>query len=333
MKYDFWKKLKKPIFALAPMSNVTDDAFRQMLLILGRSDVFWTEFVSVDGLFSKGKERLLKMLEFDKKEHPIVAQVFGREPELFEKAAVLVRKLGFDGIDINMGCPSGDIQKQGSGAALIKNPKLAKEIIRATLRGAQGKQKNIPVSVKTRLGHKVIDLKWISAILEEKPACLAVHFRTEAEGFKGRAHWEMAGKIIKLRDKVSPETLILGNGDVKSLEEAKKLAKETGVDGVMIGRAAVSNPWFFIGKIPAPPQRLTAIIKHAEIFEKVHKDNVGEKGRIKNFDEIKKFFKSYANGFEGAKELREELFSAKSAKEVKKIITDFKRNKKRSLLY
>jgi nifR3 family TIM-barrel protein len=301
--------------ALAPMSGVTDEVFRQMLLKFGRPDIFWTEFVSVDGLFSKGREELLADLRFIKAEQPIVAQVFGSKPELFEKTAKLIKKLGFDGIDINMGCPNKEIEKIGAGAALIKNPDLARQIIRATKKGS-----DLPVSVKTRLGYKIEDIDgWIAAILEEKPACLSVHLHTRAEMFKGPAHWELAKKIVKLRDKISPKTIILGNGDVKSLEEAKKLVKKTGVDGVMIGRAILQNPWFFSGKTPTLPERLAAIIEHAKLFEKLNQHKLDRKGKLKNFSSLKKFFKSYCAGFSGAKDLRELLMKTKSVAEVKKI--------------
>jgi nifR3 family TIM-barrel protein len=327
---NFWKKLKRPVMTVAPMSGVTDEPFRQMLLKLGRPDVFWTEFVSVDGLFSEGKEKLLPILKFAKSEHPIVAQVFGAKPELFEKAAKLIKKLGFDGIDINMGCPNRDIEKQGGGAALIKNFNLAKNIIRAAKKGAAlssakaSAGKEMPVSVKTRIGYSKDEIdKWISVLLKEDLAALTVHFRTRKELSKPPAHWDLAEKIVKLRDKISPETLIFGNGDVKSLAEAKKLARETGLDGIMIGRGILANPWLFSEKSPTPPQRLDAIIKHAEIFEKLNKHNIDKKGELKNFSSIKKFFKSYCSGFSGAKDLREKLMSARSSAEIKKIIKDF----------
>jgi nifR3 family TIM-barrel protein len=327
---NFYKNLEKPIMALAPMSEVTDEPFRRMLLKCGRPDVFWTEFVSTDGLFSPGREKLLKDLKFIKSEHPIVAQVFGTKPELFEKAARLIKKLGFDGIDINMGCPNKDVEKRGAGAALIKNPKLARQIIRATKKGA-GK---MPVSVKTRIGYRMEEVnKWIPNLLKENLAVLTVHFRTRGEASKGSAHWELAEKIVKLRDRLSPETLIFGNGDVKTLKEARQLAKKTGLDGIMVGRGVLANPWFFsentsvrasvpIG--PAPPQRLAAVMEHAKLFEKLNKHKVDKKGQLKNFASVKKFFKAYVSGFDGAKDLRLKLFQCKSRKEVEKAVKDWK---------
>ena len=319
MELGFWKKLKKPIMVAAPMSGVTDDPFRQMFLKYGKPSVFWTEFVSAEGLFSRGREYCLKVLKFDKKERPIIAQLFGCNPADFEKSAKLMAELGFDGVDINMGCPDRAIEKQGAGSALIKNFALAKEIIRAAKKGA-GK---IPVSVKTRIGyHKNQVEEWIGSILEEKPAALTVHFRTRDELYFAPANWELAKEIVKLRDKISPKTLILGNGDVKSLAQAHKLVKETRLDGVMIGRAVLGDPWFFCDKIPSVTEKLKAVVEHAEIFENFHKEDM-KNGRCKQFESMKKHFHAYTKGFRGAKELRDQLMKVKNAAETKKVIEDF----------
>jgi len=296
----------------APMLGVTDAAFRRMLLKFGRPDVFWTEFVSVDGLFSRGRKNLLPYLKFLPAEHPIVAQVFGADPDLFEKAAAMVKDLGFDGIDINMGCPDRDVVKQGAGAALIENYDLAKQIIRATKRGA-GK---LPVSVKTRLGcSKKQTAEWTKALLGENLAALTVHLRAKDETFGVPARWESIKGIVKLRDRFAPETLIFGNGDVESLEKARRLAEKTGLDGIMIGRGVLENPWFFSQRGPDVRERMDSIVEHTKIFDKV--------GNPKNFDSLKKYFKRYATGFRGAKDLRGLLMKAKSAGEVRKIIKDF----------
>lgn len=299
--------------AMAPMSGATDEAFRLMLLKYGKPDIFWTEFVSVDSFFSKpkGREYGLGVLKFSPKERPIVAQIFGGDPVNFEKAAKLIEELGFDGVDINMGCPSGNIEKQGGGAMLIKNYDLAKKIIQAVKKGA----KKIPVSVKTRIGYDKNQIKeWIPAILEENVAALTVHFRTKKESYGGSAHWDLAKEVAELRSKHAPKTLILGNGDVKSLQEAHKLAKETGIDGVMVGRAVLGNPWFFAKNLPTVAERLSAIIEHAEIFEK----------HGGHFESIKKHFHAYTKGFRGAKGLREQLMKVKNAAEAKEAIQNFK---------
>ena len=295
----------------APMSGVTDEAFRLMFLKYGKPDVFWTEFISAAALFSpKGRKYCLKVLKFSPKERPIVAQIFGGDPVYVEKAAETVADLGFDGIDINMGCPDKDIEKQGAGSALIKNPELAKEIIRAAERGA----KNIPISVKTRIGYGKNEIsEWILILLKENIAALTVHLRTRDEMYGAPAHWEVAKEIVKMRDRYAPETLIIGNGDVKTLEEAQKLVKKTGLDGIMIGRAVLGNPWFFSGKEPKFSELLNAVIEHADILS----------AEGLPWDSIKKHLHAYAKGFKGAKDLRESLMKVKNSTEVKKVIESF----------
>jgi nifR3 family TIM-barrel protein len=312
---NFWRELKKPIMAIAPMANVTDAAFRRMFAQCGKPDVFWTEFVSVEGLLSKGKENLLPDFWFEKDEHPIVAQIFGAKPEQFEEIAGMIRELGFDGIDINMGCPDTGVEKQGAGAALIKNPALAKEIIRALKRGAG----DLPISVKTRIGYATSEVvEWISALLEENLAALTVHLRTRNEMSKVSAHWELAHEIVALRDRYAPETILLGNGDVRSLEEARARAKESGMDGVMVGTGIFGNPWFFSGRTPDTKEKLTRMMEHVELFEKLFHEK-------KRFAVMKKHFKAYTTGFEGSKELRIALMATENAREVRKITEEFLR--------
>lgn len=295
--------------ATAPMSGVTDDAYRQMFLKYGRPDVFWTEFVSVEGLFSKGRIVCLETLKFSPEERPIVAQVFGSDPEYFKKAAEEIENLGFDGIDINMGCPDKAIEKKGGGAALIKEVELAKQIIRATKEGA----KNIPVSVKTRLGYDENQISgWIVPLLKENLAALTIHFRTRKDMYRSPAQWDLAKEIVKLRDLHSPDTLIIGNGDVKSAEQARELAEESNIDGIMIGRATLGNPWFFSDRSPSAEERLKAILEHTEIFNDPNRFNV-----------LKKHFHAYAKGFKGAKEIRDKLMEAKNYSEIKRLIEKF----------
>jgi nifR3 family TIM-barrel protein len=317
---NFWKKLKRPIFATAPMANVTDEAFRRIFTLHKKPDVLWTEFVSVEALLSKGKDRALVDLWYSAEEHPIVAQLFGAKPEQFEKAATLIRKLGFDGIDINMGCPDKDVEKQGAGAALIKDPKLAQQIIRATKRGAG----DMPVSVKTRIGYAKNEIAtWIPALLKEDLAALTVHLRTRNEMSDVAAHWKLAPKIVSLRDKYAPHTIILCNGDIASLADGRSKISATGIDGVMVGRGIFGNPWFFSEKTPTLFQRLDAMVVHAKLFEKLYRSD--KEDRLKNFDVMKKHFKAYVSGFEGAKELRAKLMEAENASEVKKIAAAFKK--------
>jgi nifR3 family TIM-barrel protein len=313
MRSNFWKKLKKPIMVTAPMSGVSNEAFRLILLKHGRPDVFWTEFVPVNGLFSKGKKAFIRTLKFKEAERPIVAQVFGTGPVLFEKAAKIIKDMKFDGLDINMGCPDRDVEKQGAGAALIKNPDLARQIIKAAKKGAG----NMPVSVKTRIGYEKEQIKeWIQVLLKEKIDVLIVHFRTRNEKYKPLAHWELAPKIVKLRNNLSPKTLIIGNGDVKSLKEAHVLAEKTGLDGIMTGRGVLDNPWFFSEKSPLIKERLLAVINHAKVFVKLNKNG--------NFNNVKKYFKGYLSDFSGARSLRDSLMRVKSITELEEVINDFK---------
>lgn len=147
MAVNFWQKLKKPIFVLAPMANVTDAAFRKMIAKYGKPDVIWTEFVSANGLISPGRKILLNDLKYSPGERPIVAQLFTSSPEVMLKASQLVAKLGFDGLDLNMGCPDRSVEKQGSGAAHIKDATTALKVLQAAREGAP----NLPNSIKTEL--------------------------------------------------------------------------------------------------------------------------------------------------------------------------------------
>jgi tRNA-dihydrouridine synthase len=258
----FWKDLKekqqKPIMVLAPLADVTDPAFRRVIARYGKPDVMWTEFVSADGLFLGGYEHLIKDLAYTEAERPIVAQFFSSKPEMMRKAAELACDLGFDGIDINMGCPDKSIEKQGAGAAHIKDYKHAQEIILAAMQGAssafqRSNPKNgaqgstlspVPVSVKTRIGYNKNEIEtWIPALLETNPAVITIHARTRKEMSLVPAQWENVKRVVEIRDSFfdsngkKSETLIFGNGDVKDLVDAEQKAKETGCDGVMIGRA------------------------------------------------------------------------------------------------
>lgn len=303
------------------MADVTDAAFRHIIAKYGKPDVLWTEFVACDGLCSdKGRPRLLIDLKFDKSERPIVAQLFGSRPDHMEECARLIKKLGFDGLDINMGCPDKTIEKQGAGAALIKNPKLAAELIAAAKRGAG----DMPVSVKTRIGYNTNILEtWLPILLEAEPAAITIHARTRKEMSKVNANWDTIGEAVKIAKKYdsSPSrTLILGNGDVRDIADAEEKVKKYGVDGVMLGRAIFGNPWLFSrkyeGKEIPLKERLNAMIEHTKLFEKMYKG-------IKRFDVMKKHYKAYASGFDGAKELRIELMATKNAKEAQRVVNLF----------
>jgi nifR3 family TIM-barrel protein len=319
----FWKKLKKPIFALAPMANVTDAAFRRIIAEHGKPDVFWTEFVSCDGLCSGGKERLLVDFWFSKKERPIVAQIFGSRPENFYKTAQLVVELGFDGIDINMGCPDRGVERQGAGAALIKNPKLAQEIIAQTKRGAKDAGKELPVSVKTRIGYSENTLsQWLPYLLDTGLAAVTIHARTRKEMSLVPAHWDVVADAVRMRDahdSSRDRTLIIGNGDARDIADAREKAKQSGADGVMLGTAIFGNPWLFSRRRKAlsVEEKLAAMVEHTKLFEKLFTG-------IKRFEVMKKHYKAYANGFDDAKELRMRLMDeAKNADDVERIVAEF----------
>lgn len=315
MTHGFWKNLPKPFFALAPMYDVTDAAFRFIIAKYGKPDIFYTEFTSTDGLMSVGREKLIHNFKFSEAEHPIVAQVFGTKPEKFRDTAKLVKELGFDGFDINMGCPDKNIIKGGSCAALYKTPELAKELILASKKGAG----DMPVSVKIRIGDTKIEWEnWIAKLLEAEPAAIAIHLRTRKEMSKVPAHWTEMNKIVKFIDEhTAAETrpVIVGNGDVMNLTEAKQRVIETGCDGVMMGRAIFGNPWLFNpNKTEVSEQeKLTVLLEHVELFDQMF-------AGIKPFDVMKRHFKAYIHGFDGAAELRAELYECKSAEEVKSVL-------------
>jgi nifR3 family TIM-barrel protein len=358
---NFWQQLKqqnKIFFCLAPMADVTDPAFRTLITKYGKPAVMWTEFVSANGLMSPGREVLARDLVFSESERPIVAQLFTANPEIMKGAAKLCAELGFDGIDINMGCPDKTIERQGSGAGMIKTPEIAKEIIAAVKLGIKESGKDIPVSVKTRVGYYTPNIKkWIGMLLEQDIAALTVHARTRKDLSKVPAKWEYINEVVALRDKIAPDTIVIGNGDVVSLLDGAQKAQESGADGVMVGRALFGNPWFFdesrevVATLPrrAPwilrklpfikkffdtkrkaavssikpitiQERLEVMIEHSKLFEKML-------GDIKNFSIMKKHFKAYVTGFDGAKELRIRLMEeATNSADVEKIVHTFLTN-------
>lgn len=304
-----WQKLPKPFFVLAPMADVTDVPFRTIVARCGRPDVFYTEFVSAHGLVSAGRERLILDLAIAPTDHPIVAQFFGTQPEHIRAAGVLARELGFDGVDINMGCPDRAIMKQGAGAALIKTPSLAQELVHAIRDGFQG-----PVAVKTRLGFYRTDEMdtWIPNLLAANPDVLIVHGRTMKEMSKVPAHWDCIGRAAAMAHDAG--VLCVGNGDITSRQQGIELAAQYGVDGIMVGRGIFQNPWLFSG-VPEvqPRERLALLIEHVELWEK-------QWSEVKSFDLMKKFFKMYVSGWDGAAHLRARLMETKSADDVRAVL-------------
>lgn len=308
---NFWDQLQKPTMILAPMDGVTDTVFRQIVASVGRPDVLFTEFVPVDAILSKAQDLVLeKSLRYTEIERPIVAQIWGSDPEKFYKVAQLLKKLKFDGIDINMGCPVHDVIKTGACSALINNPKLAQEIILATIKGAG----TLPVSVKTRIGFHEIDTEnWVRALLQTPLAALSLHLRTAAEMSKVPTHWEEIEKAVAVRDELKSKTLIIGNGDIKTLKEAKEKCIKYGIDGVMIGTGIFENVYLFNGSINptkvTQKQKMDLLIKHLELFKKTY-------GDTRHFELTKKFVKCYVNNFDGTSGVRESLMKTKTLQEL-----------------
>lgn len=310
---NFWQNIPKPFTVLAPMDDVTDTVFRQIILETGRPDVFFTEFTNADGLVHGANGIPIRKLKFTPKEHPIVAQIWGTDPEHMEEAAVIAKKLGFDGIDINMGCAVRDIIKRGAGSALIGNYELSKKIIDAVKRGAG----DVPVSVKTRLGRgENIAKEWTTFLLGENLAALTIHARLAKQMSKGEADWDEIAKIVEIRNKIAPETLIIGNGDVKNYAEVFEKAEKYNVDGVMIGRGVFANPWVFNKNQTDHPKEdyINLLLAHMDLFEKTW-------GDAKNYAVLKKFFKMYIKDFKGANQLRIKLMETNSFGEARKVLS------------
>ena len=295
------------------MEDVTDVVFRQIVAKTARPDVFFTEFTNVDGLMSAGRPKLIRKLEFTKEQHPIVVQIWGLKPENYFEVAKMVVAMGFDGIDINMGCPERAVLKVGACAALIDNRSLAAEIIEATKKGAS----DLPVSVKTRLGLRQIQTEdWIGFLLKQNLDALIVHGRTASEMSKVPAHWDEIAKVVRMRDSMEAKTFIIGNGDVIDRADGMKKAKEYGVDGVMIGRGIFADIAAFEKRKTAQKgkkEKLEIAASHVKLFEKTW-------GRQKNPQILKKFFKIYINGFDDASDLRVRLMDAKSYDEMTTIL-------------
>lgn len=307
----FLNELPRPFFVLAPMDDVTDTVFRRIVADCAASDLFFTEFVNVDGLQSPGRPNLMKKIQFTEGERPLIAQIWGKNPENFYKTAQELVEMGFDGIDLNMGCPAKPVVKDGCGSALINNRELAMQILQATREGAAG---NVPVSIKTRLGYNTVDLTWHELLLKQNLNMLTIHGRTKKEMSEVPAHWDIIGEIRAMRDALAPNTLLVGNGDVQSRQQGLELVQQYGLDGIMVGRGIFHDPFLFAEQTPWPDfsreQRIALYRKHVTLFARTWPN---AKRRI---PVLNKFCKVYINGFDGAKELRERLMNAKEAEEL-----------------
>jgi len=309
-----WKSLPKPFLALAPMDDVTDVCFRQVVAEEGRPDVFFTEFVNVDALCSAGREAQSRRLLYTEDQRPIVVQIWGKEPEHFRKVAAELVAMGFDGIDINMGCPDRTVLKNGLCSALIEDHARATEIIAAVKEGS-----SLPLSIKTRLGiRKVVTEDWIGFLLEQDLDAITIHARTVKEMSKAPARWEEIRRAVDIRDAMKRDTVIIGNGDVASRAQALDYAERYGCDGVMIGRGVFRNLWIFhpekCDTELSFQERLRVLRRHVELY----RDKWGE---TRSFAILKKFIKVYVAGFPGAAEMRKECMDTQSYGELLEKVT------------
>ena len=314
---NFWQTLPKPLFVLAPMEAVTDTVLRRVIARYGKPTVFFTEFTNVEGMFSKGAERVTQRLRYTEEERPLVAQIWGSQPENFFKAAQKLIEMGFDGIDLNMGCPAQGPVHRGVCSGLINDRPLAKEIIDATKAGAAG---IIPVSIKTRLGFRKFDFDWLQFVLEQQPTVLSVHLRTVAEMSKVPAHWDQMQRVVEMRDAMQSKALVVGNGDIQSLAGARQKIAETGIDGVMIGRGIFTDPYLFAEHTSiddkTPVEKMHLLLDHMHLWQETW-------GTTKHFPTLRKFFKVYANGFPGAQEFRIQLMETETPEETERLVQDF----------
>ena len=340
MERGFWADLPRPIVGLSPMDGVTDAVARSMAARHGRPDLTITEFVAVEGL-THGAVALLEDLRYDARERPVVAQVYGVEPAAFREVAAIAGALGFDAIDVNMGCPASSVARRGAGAALIQTPDRAREIIRAVRAGiadwanggsldelvghrkvrrvvkeraarlGDATRRVIPVSVKTRIGFDdVVVERWVGELAREEPVAITLHGRTLKQLYSGEADWDAIGRAAEaLR---GSGILVLGNGDLRDRPAAIERARAYGLDGALIGRATIGNPWALAGVVADTRTRLVAAIEHAELFERVFPE--------RPFVAARKHLHGYARGFDGAGELRKGLMLAPNAAACRALI-------------
>ncbi|MDB5162157.1 MAG: dihydrouridine synthase DuS [Candidatus Saccharibacteria bacterium] len=311
---NFWQDLPKPFFILAPMEAVTDVVFRHVIDTAGSPDIYFTEFTNAASYFSeKGRDSTKGRLAFTKDEQPIVAQIWGSNPEHFGFMAKGMKDLGFVGVDINMGCPAKDVIKTGGGSGMIRDPERAAAVIAAT------KESGLPVSVKTRLGDVKTEefTEWLTHILKQDIVNLTIHLRTRKEMSKVPAHYELISEIKKLRDEIAPQTLLTINGDIRDRAHGLELVETYGVDGVMIGRGVFTNPYAFAKDIRehSREELLGLLEQQLDLFDKYSKELEPRK-----FDPLKRFFKIYVRDFEGAAELRDALMHTKSTDEVRALL-------------
>ncbi|HAR4264450.1 TPA: tRNA-dihydrouridine synthase [Staphylococcus aureus] len=298
------------------MEDVTDIVFRHVVSEAARPDVFFTEFTNTESFcHPEGIHSVRGRLTFSEDEQPMVAHIWGDKPEQFRETSIQLAKMGFKGIDLNMGCPVANVAKKGKGSGLILRPDVAAEIIQATKAGG------LPVSVKTRLGYYEIDewKDWLKHVFEQDIANLSIHLRTRKEMSKVDAHWELIEAIKNLRDEIAPNTLLTINGDIPDRKTGLELAEKYGIDGVMIGRGIFHNPFAF-EKEPrehTSKELLDLLRLHLSLFNKYEKDE------IRQFKSLRRFFKIYVRGIRGASELRHQLMNTQSIAEARALLDEF----------
>ena len=314
IKMNIWQELPRPFLILAPMEGVTDLAFRQVVAKAGRPDLFYTEFTNVSSYASeKGRHNALERLEIVESDKPIIAQIWGKNPDHFSELSGALESLGFAGVDLNFGCPDKHVNKAGGGAAMIKTPELAVDCYRKVKAAT-----SLPVSIKTRLGFSFVDeyKTWLPTLLAEHPAALTVHLRTRKEMSKVAAHYELIPEILKMRAEISPETKLIINGDIKDRAAALELhAKYPEIDGFMIGRGVFSNPYCFTDHTATREELMELLHLHLNLYEK----QMVQHGIP--YEPLKHYYKIYINNFPGASDLRARLMETHSVAEAREVLS------------
>lgn len=328
-----WQELSKPFFILAPMEAVTDTVFRRVIAKAAKPDLFFTEFTNATGWVHAGDKAVAGRLDIvdQEVEQPIIAQIWGGVPEDIAKLAIHCSKLGYKGIDINMGCPASSALKGSGGSDLIRNPELASEIISAA------KAAGLPVSVKTRLGYSKPDEwhTWLGHLLKQDIVALTVHLRSKKEMSKVPAHWELMPNIKKFRDEIAPQTLLIGSGDAEDRQHGLKLIEQTGIDGIMMGKGVFTNIFAFetLPRIHSQTELITMLKYHLDLFEEKHlltaESSLPEQpaqNRLYNkpYETLKRFFKIYIRDFPGSSELRVRLMETSTIPEARAILDQIK---------
>lgn len=311
---NFWNELPKPFFILAPMEAVTDIVFRHVVTKAAKPDIYFTEFVNASSFCSpKGSHSTKGRLTITPDEQPIVAQIWGKKPDEFAIMSVELAKIGFSGIDINMGCPDKNVVRTGGGSGLIRTPDLAAELIAAAKAGG------LPVSVKTRLGDRKVEewRDWLTHILKQDIVNLTIHLRTRKEMSKVPAHFELIPEIKKLRDEIAPNTLLTINGDVRDRQHGEELVEQYGIDGVMIGRGIFTNPFAFEKEKKEHTKK--ELIDLLNLQLDLH-DKYSAETEIRKYDPLKRFFKIYIRDFAGASEMRDKLMHTKNTGEAREVL-------------